>query len=218
MISRALGPEFGGSVGTLFFTANVFSSALYITGCVEGILSSFGPSGIGTILFLYSSKTISISNQGSVVSALPSSYWWSILYSSAINLLNMVICLIGASLFAKTSILIFVVVMVCIGSVFISLLVRHDVYVPVPHDNHLINSTLHYTGLSWDTFSNNLMRKTVLCDCFFFLLKFVTLAHFSMDYTTGQPTSFAIVFGVLFSGVTGIMSGANISGELKGFL
>ena len=46
MISRALGPEWGGAVGILFYLGTTFASAMYILGAIEILLVSFlGKSG-----------------------------------------------------------------------------------------------------------------------------------------------------------------------------
>lgn len=115
MISRTLGPEFGGSIGTLFFLANVVGCALAISGCVEGIVENLGPAGY----------------YGGIEGIIPDGRWWRFLYCTLVNTLMLVVCLVGASLFAKTSVLILAIVVVSLFSTFISFLTQPELKVNI---------------------------------------------------------------------------------------
>ncbi|KAL8581793.1 hypothetical protein ACOMHN_010167 [Nucella lapillus] len=190
MISRALGPEFGGSIGFLFFVANILSCGLYTAGFVEGALLNFGKGGTF------------VGDDG----GLPLSDWWTYLYSSIVLFFCFIICIIGGAMFARTSALILLIVVICTLTVFISVFVKNDtIEVGIPTTNHLVyynssvNTTVYgnYTGLRLNTFKSNLYE------------------HYTKDYTSDSVLNFATVFAILFSSVTGILNGANMSGELK---
>lgn len=108
MISRTLGPEFGGAIGTLFFLANVVGCALAISGCTEGIVVNFGPGGYF----------------GGVDGFIPKGPLYSFIYCSMVNSLMLIVCLVGASLFAKTSVLILGIVVISLLSTFFSFFTR----------------------------------------------------------------------------------------------
>ncbi|KAF9405410.1 hypothetical protein HW555_013838 [Spodoptera exigua] len=184
MISRTLGPEFGGAVGTLFFFANVVSSALCISACTEALVENFGENG-----YLVGANT-----------GIPDGWWYRFMYRSGLNAIGLGVSLAGASLFARTSLAIWMSMVICLGSAFLSFFITPMATIPKPDTNHLVNITgFNYTGLSSTTLYDNLYPA------------------YGRDYTTtdGQMVDFASVFGVLFTGVTGVMAGANMSGELK---
>jgi potassium/chloride transporter 9 len=52
-----------------------------------------------------------------------------------------------------------------------------------------------YTGFSSATFRGNMY------------------SNYTIDYTTGDTMNFATVFGILFSTITGLLAGANMSGR-----
>ncbi|XP_023259907.1 solute carrier family 12 member 9-like [Seriola lalandi dorsalis] len=188
MISRALGPEFGGSIGIMFFFANVCGSALYILGLVEAILSAFGIPEEGA------------AHVAGLHQVLPTGYWWSLLYGTVLLFLCFIVCLVGAHIYAKATFIIFIIVTTVLASIFISFFIVGPVVVILP-DTSVFNRTslsiTNYTGFRLHTLEDNL------------------LPSYTVDYTTGAMMSFATVFAVMFNGCTGIMAGSNMSGDLK---
>nr|XP_056706549.1 solute carrier family 12 member 9-like [Euleptes europaea] len=185
MISRALGPEFGGSIGIMFFLANVCGSALYTLGLVEAVVDDFGVPEEG--------------NMGSGVHVLQRGYWFELLYGTVLLLLCLLVCLVGAGIYAKATFLIFVIVMGVLGTVVLSFFVvgPHTVQLPGGGGNGTGLGNASFTGFSLHTLRSNLA------------------AGYSVDYTTGRLMSFSTVFAVMFNGCTGIMAGSNMSGDLK---
>ncbi|XP_030638137.1 solute carrier family 12 member 9 [Chanos chanos] len=185
MISRSLGPEFGGSIGLMFYLAKVCACGVTVLGLVEAILDIFGKNPASTV-----SESWRV---------LPQGYWFTVLYSSVVLLLCLVVCLVGAHIYARTAFLILLVVTVSTFSIFLSTLVvgPRDFSITHDHDNHTVTYNVSYTGFNSTTLKNNLGPK------------------YSLDYSTNTLMSFATVFAVMFTSCTGIMAGANMSGELK---
>lgn len=48
LISRSLGPEFGGVIGSVFFLAQAISVSMYIIGFTEAFVATFGHTGLST--------------------------------------------------------------------------------------------------------------------------------------------------------------------------
>ncbi|XP_064157928.1 solute carrier family 12 member 9 [Anguilla rostrata] len=187
MISRALGPEFGGSIGIMFFFANVCGSALYVLGLVEAVIATFG----------IPEDTTAVARTASQV--LPQGYWWSLLYGTVILLLCLLVCLVGAHIYAKATFLIFIIVIVVLATIFVSFFAvsPRQVLLPPSPPNTSSPSSANFTGFKLDTLLANLE------------------AGYTVDYTTGIQMTFATVFAVMFNGCTGIMAGSNMSGDLK---
>ena len=130
MISRSLGPEFGGAIGIIFFFANIFACGLYVAGFVEAL--------------------------GQNIPQLPTTYGVTYGLCSAVLAVCLVICMIGSGAFAKASFVIFLVVMISTFSCTVNFLYAPElsgIAPPVQNDGY--NGTLNYTGFDADTWAGN---------------------------------------------------------------
>lgn len=179
MISRSLGPEFGGAIGIIFFIGQILNSSLNVVGFIEPLLVNFGEL------------------EGVLAKVLPVGYFWQLLYSTVLLLICTGVAVIGSLLVSKTAFLLFVILTLSTLSIPLSSLVVKPFYpLPPPFDD------LRYTGLSWATFTENLLPQ------------FTSGAAGSV-LPKGEPETFRNLFGIFFPATAGIFAGASMSGELK---
>lgn len=99
---------------------------------------------------------------------LPSGYWWSLLYATGVALLCLLVCLVGAHIYAKATFLIFLVVMFVLGTIFVSFFAVDPRAIVLPGSafNPPANGTSpafpatgNFTGFKLDTLLGNLGGK-----------------------------------------------------------
>jgi len=138
---------------------------------------------------------------------LPTGRWWDFLYCSGFNLANLCLCLVGAELFGKFSLSILTLVSICCIGVVSSFFMNHSYSIPFnitinENITTVVNGT--FTGLT----HSNLSTISTLWSSNLY-------PNYQQDCQQHDAkVDFFTVFGVLFSGVTGIMAGANLSGDL----
>ncbi|KAG0311680.1 hypothetical protein BGZ99_009989 [Dissophora globulifera] len=172
LLSRSLGPEFGGSIGLIYFLCTVIGCGMNVLGFVEPLIANFGEAS------------------GSMYRVLPESPIWSFIYGTMLLISCTLVCLVGSKLFARSSLVLAVVILLSTLSIFVSFAVMP----PFTHPER----NIEYTGFSWDTLQENMWPR------------FTTT-----NGPEGTKQSFQTVFGVLFPACIGILAGASMSGDLE---
>ncbi|KAI1316222.1 hypothetical protein EDD11_010332 [Mortierella claussenii] len=172
LVSRSLGPEFGGSIGLIYFLCTVVGCGMNVLGFVEPLIANFGEIS------------------GTVYRVLPESPLWGFIYGTMLLVSCTLVCLVGSKLFARSSLVLAVVILLSTLSIFVSFALMP----PFTHPER----NIEYTGFSWDTLQENMWPQ------------FTTT-----NGPEGTKQSFQTVFGVLFPACIGILAGASMSGDLE---
>ncbi|XP_030752173.1 bumetanide-sensitive sodium-(potassium)-chloride cotransporter [Sitophilus oryzae] len=165
MISRSLGPEFGGSIGFIFALANAVACAMYVVGfceSVQDLLSSFG-------LSIVDSSVNDIRIVGCITIVVLT-----------------VIVIVGMEWEAKAQLVLLVILLVAIADFLIGCIVG-----PRSDESRAKGFVGFNASVAWE--------------------------NMFPDYRTSEGVTYDFfkVFAVFFPAATGILAGANISGDLK---
>uniref|UniRef100_A0A4W6C9D8 Solute carrier family 12 member 6 n=1 Tax=Lates calcarifer TaxID=8187 RepID=A0A4W6C9D8_LATCA len=242
MISRSLGPEFGGAVGLCFYLGTTFAGAMYILGAIEILLMYIAPKAA-----IFESK-----NPDGEGAAMLNNMR---VYGSICLLLMSLLVFVGVKYVNKLASIFLACVIVSIVSIYIGALVslENSTVGPTFEPTRAPAQVEKATSL-WKQFCDGL-ELNASCDEFFKANNFsqiegipglasgiisenvwssylskgdvvekgsLSSSHGLHPASTHQPyvfaditTSFTLLVGIFFPSVTGIMAGSNRSGDLK---
>ena len=178
MISRCLGPEFGGSIGLLFYSAYAVGTCFYVTGFATEMLDSF-----------------------TEIDPSSNHYrWMTTAIASGALACVMGISLLGAGAFTKVNVPLFLIQFFAIIVGIVSMLAGKEQEIHWKTGNE--TGTFIFTGPNATLLQQNM------------------LPQFNENENCGaaagpEMCNWPLVFGVIFPAMTGIMEGANLSGDLK---
>ncbi|OQE80432.1 hypothetical protein PENNAL_c0046G10549 [Penicillium nalgiovense] len=130
LISRSLGPEFGGSIGIVFYLGYVFNTGMNAVGLVDCFTQNFG------------------TQSGDWANFLEEGFWWQYLWGTIILAFCTGICLAGSSIFARASNGLLVILLVATFSIPLSAVFMKPF--PIPRQG------VEFTGLRLKTLMGNL--------------------------------------------------------------
>lgn len=130
LISRSLGPEFGGSIGIVFYMGLIFNTAMNALGLVDCIVENFGI------------------ESGSWSKFMQEGFWWNYLWASIVLSICVVICFAGSSIFARASNGLLAILLISTFSIPFSALIQQ------PFKSSELG--IEFTGFRMKTFLENL--------------------------------------------------------------
>ncbi|KAE8358646.1 amino acid permease-domain-containing protein [Aspergillus caelatus] len=133
LISRSLGPEFGGSIGIVFYLGYVLNTGMNAVGLVDCFTQNFG------------------TRSGTLYNFLEEGFWWQYLWGTIILLICTGICLAGSSIFSRASNGLLVILLVATFSIPASAIFMKPFSIPKLH--------VTFTGVRLQTLLENLKPR-----------------------------------------------------------
>lgn len=133
LISRSLGPEFGGSIGVVFYLGLVLVTGLNAVGLIDCLKQNIGELS------------------GNWYNFLPEGRWHEYFYGTVVLVICTAICLAGSAIFARASNGLLIILLIATFSIPFSALIMS------PWEDRDLG--IFYTGLSLETFKGNLFPR-----------------------------------------------------------